>query len=410
MHPSVRSVCSGETPPGAGRNCGGCTRLFHVRICIVYDCIYPHTVGGAERWYRNLAERLAADGHEVDYLTLRQWPEGEEAGVSGVRVIAVGPRLGLYANGRRRLWPPLRFGLGVFAHLARSGGGYDVVHTASFPYFSLLAAGALRRVRGYRVVVDWHEVWTRAYWREYLGPAAGAAGWRVQRLCLRVPQRAFCFSRLHERRLHELGFRGEVTVLRGQYAGPAGGLVPAGDPPVVVYAGRHIPEKRVPALVPALQRVRETLPTVRAEIFGDGPDRPEVLRGVAALGLTDAVAVSGFAPQERIEEALGRALCLVLPSRREGYGLVVVEAASHGTPSIVVEGPDNAAVELVEEGVNGTVARSAAAEDLAAAIVRVHEAGPALRESTVAWFERHHEELALAGSLDAVAAAYAGDG
>ena len=31
-----------------------------VRICLVYDCLYPHTVGGAERWYRNLAERLAA--------------------------------------------------------------------------------------------------------------------------------------------------------------------------------------------------------------------------------------------------------------------------------------------------------------------------------------------------------------
>ena len=33
-----------------------------VRICLVYDCLYPHTVGGAERWYRNLAERLARTG------------------------------------------------------------------------------------------------------------------------------------------------------------------------------------------------------------------------------------------------------------------------------------------------------------------------------------------------------------
>src|SRR5262249_48379662 len=44
-----------------------------VRICIVYDCLYPHTVGGAERWYRNLSERLADEGHDVTYLTLRQW-------------------------------------------------------------------------------------------------------------------------------------------------------------------------------------------------------------------------------------------------------------------------------------------------------------------------------------------------
>ena len=62
-----------------------------MRICLVYDCLFPHTVGGAERWYRNLGERLAADGHDVTYLTLRQWERGEDPGVPGVRVIAVGP-------------------------------------------------------------------------------------------------------------------------------------------------------------------------------------------------------------------------------------------------------------------------------------------------------------------------------
>jgi hypothetical protein len=35
-----------------------------MRICLVYDCLYPYTVGGAEHWYRNLSERLAEGGHE----------------------------------------------------------------------------------------------------------------------------------------------------------------------------------------------------------------------------------------------------------------------------------------------------------------------------------------------------------
>ena len=64
---------------------------------------------------------------------------------------------------------------------------------------------------------------------------------------------------------------------------------------------------------------------------------------------------------------------------------MVIEAASHGTPSVVVAAPDNAAVELVEEGVNGFVAASDAPADLAAAMARV-AAGPALRESTAAWW------------------------
>ena len=376
-----------------------------MRICIVYDCIYPHTVGGAERWYRALAERLVEAGHEVDYLTLRQWPEDEDAGLEGVNVIAVGPELELYARGRRRLAPPLRFGVGVLVHLARRGRRYDVVHTASFPYFSLLAAGLIRPLGRYRIVVDWHEVWTRRYWREYIG-AAGEIGWRVQRACLRIPQRAFCFSRLHARRLTEEGYRNEVTILRGEYAGGAGGLSAAADPPLVVFAGRQIPEKRVPALVPAIARARERIPGLRGEILGDGPDRPEVSRQVAALGLGDVIDLPGFVSPERVAESLSRALCLVLPSRREGYGLVVVEAASTGTPSVVVADPDNAAVELIDEGVNGTVADSAEPEALAAAIGRVHEGGTALRESTAAWFHDHRDELSLDRSLDTVAAAY----
>jgi hypothetical protein len=63
-------------------------------------------------------------------------------------------------------------------------------------------------------------------------------------------------------------------------------------------------------------------------------------------------------------------------------------------------------VELVEDGVNGFVAASATPEDLAAAIVAVHDAGVRLRDSTAAWFERHSDELSLTRSLDAVAAAY----
>ena len=77
-----------------------------MRICLVYDCLFPHTVGGAERWYRNLGERLAAAGHDVTYLTLRQWATDEPPDVRGVNVIPVGPRMELYVGARRRIVPP----------------------------------------------------------------------------------------------------------------------------------------------------------------------------------------------------------------------------------------------------------------------------------------------------------------
>ena len=58
-------------------------------------------------------------------------------------------------------------------------------------------------------------------------------------------------------------------------------------------------------------------------------------------------------------------------------------------PVVVVADPDNAAAELVEEGVNGTVARSADPGELAAAILRINEGDEPLRASTVDWYRRN---------------------
>jgi glycosyltransferase involved in cell wall biosynthesis len=386
-----------------------------MRICLVYDCLYPYTVGGAERWYRNLAERLAAAGHEVSYLTLRQWERGEPLDVDPrVRVAAVGPRMALYtASGRRRILPPLVFGVGVLCHLLRHPRRYEVVHTCAFPYFSLLAAALVRPLGRFALVVDWHEVWSRGYWRSYLGRFGGAIGYRVQLACARLPQRAFCFSRLHGGRLREEGMRGELTILEGEYAGPLQPPAPApAEPsapaePLVVFAGRLIPEKRAPLAVAALARAAAQIPGLRGEFYGDGPEREALERAIAEHGLVGVASAPGFVDAERIYAALGRAMCMLSTSCREGYGMVVIEAAAHATPAVVVAGPDNAAVELVEDGVNGVVADGDDPETIARAIVRIHEGGSALRESTARWFAANARRLSLEHSLQVVLERYA---
>jgi glycosyltransferase involved in cell wall biosynthesis len=381
-----------------------------MRVCVVYDCLFPHTVGGAERWYRDLAERLAAEGHhEVTYLTLRQW-DRRSAGAdidARVRVVTAGPRMALYtAGGRRRILPPLLFGAGVFLHLLRHGRRYDVVHTCAFPYFSLLAAALLAPLRGYELIVDWFEVWSRAYWRDYLGGVGGRIGELVQHLCARAPQRAFCFSELHAQRLREAGLRGEVMVLRGLYAGSREPLVPRPADPLVLFAARLIPEKQVTLGVAAVALAAQRIEGLRAVFLGDGPERAALDAAIVEHGLQDVLTAPGFAATETVETEMRRALCVLLPSRREGYGLVVVEAAARATPSVVVAGEDNAATELIEEGVNGAIASRADPRAVAGAIVRVHEAGIALRERTARWFAQNAEQLSLESSLRTVLESY----
>ena len=376
-----------------------------MRVCLVFDCLYPYTVGGGERWYRALAEGLARREQDVTYLTRLQWDPAAGADVPGVDVVAVTPAMDLYVEGRRSISVQVRFGIGVFRHLLRHGRSYDVVQTPGL-HVSLLAVLAARCFRRFELVVDWWEVWTREYWSEYLGGLAGRIGWLGQRLMARSRHRALCFSRLHARRLEELGHRGEITIVEGLSVLPAEPLEPLPAEPLVVFAGRHIPEKQAPAIVPAVALARQRIPALRAEIYGDGPDRDEVLRLIEEQSLDGAVAAPGFAASETVRETMRRALCHLFPSRREGYGLVVVEAASLGVPTVAVRSPDNAALELVEEGVNGFVADSAEPEALADAIVRVEEAGPELRRSTADWFRQNRERLSLETSLDTVLQVY----
>jgi glycosyltransferase involved in cell wall biosynthesis len=373
-----------------------------MRICIVYDCLFPWTIGGAERWYRALGERLAADGHEVTYLTLRQWDEADTPMVPGVKVIPVAGRMLLYDGGKRRVLPPILFGIGIFLHFLRYGRRYDYVHTASFPFFSLLAIGALRPVFSYRIAVDWIEVWTRDYWRSYLG-SLGVIGWWVQRASARFRQRAYSFSQLHGRRAENLLGLTSVEVLPGFYDGkgdlpPVGAAVPA----MAVYAGRMIPEKRIPLLIDALALCMDRDSSLRATIFGRGPEFERIAGKVADLGLRGRVSLPGFVEQSVMEEAMASASVLVQPSEREGYGIVVAEASARGTPVVVIEGPDNAATELVDDGENGFKAKDAQPETLAACIEDCLAGGEALRRSTRDWYQRNAHRLSMQSSMDVV--------
>jgi glycosyltransferase involved in cell wall biosynthesis len=281
-----------------------------------------------------------------------------------------------------------------------------VLDTCSFPYFSLLAAALVKPVMRYELVVDWFEVWSRSYWRSYLG-AAGAVGELVQRVCARVPQRAHCFSELHARRLESEGLRGSVTVLRGLLAGDEDVEEPLPVEPVVLFAGRLIPEKRVGLAVAAIALAARRVEGLRGVVLGEGPEQEALREAIEEHEAGGIVRAGGWASAETLIAEMRGAMCMLLTSSREGYGLVVVEAALHGTPSVVVAGPDNAATELIEEGVNGTIAPGAEVAEVADAIVRIHEAGFAMRESTVRWMRAHREELSLESSLRKVLASYA---
>jgi glycosyltransferase involved in cell wall biosynthesis len=379
-----------------------------LRILFVYDCLYPHTIGGFERFYRDLAERLAMH-HEITYLTRSQWAADQQPDCPpGVKLIALDSGRDLYtASGRRRILPPLRFGAGVLFHLLRNRHRYDIVHTCSFPYFPLISASIARTAGGPPIVTDWIEVWSRDYWRRYLGPIGGAIGDAVQKLCIRLTANAFTLSELTANALRANGYRKHPVILKGLST-----TAPTNSPqlqrePLVVFAGRHIPEKHVIAIPAAIGLARQQLPGLHAVIFGDGPERGRVSAEINRLGLEDVIRCPGFVAWHEVDDAMRRAMCLILLSEREGYGSVVIEAIARGTPAIVVQGPDNASTSLIVENVNGFVSPSTQPAGLAEQIIKIHRAGPELIARTYDWFRQHADKIGIEASIAQIEEVYA---
>ena len=168
--------------------------------------------------------------------------------------------------------------------------------------------------------------------------------------------------------------------------------------PLVLFAGRLIPEKRVTLGVAAVALAAQRIEGLQGVFYGDGPEREALREAIAAHGAEAIVAAPGFAEAELVEADMRRALCMLLPSRREGYGMVVVEASAHATPSIVVAGEDNAATELVEEGSTAWSCRAPSPRRSRTRSCACTRRGRRCARAPLGWFAEHAERT-VAGVL-----------
>jgi glycosyltransferase involved in cell wall biosynthesis len=105
--------------------------------------------------------------------------------------------------------------------------------------------------------------------------------------------------------------------------------------PHYLYVGRLAPEKAVPTLIAAFGQIYRSQPQAQLTLVGSGPMQQELQALVASLGLQQAVHFAGAAGIDTLPGYFLDATCLVLPSRREPWGLVVNEALSYGCPAVV---------------------------------------------------------------------------
>ena len=368
---------------------------------IAYDCLFPFASGGGERVYRRMAELLVERGVPVDYVTRRQWAAGTEP-VLPFRAVPVWAGDIHDAEGTRTTRSAIAFASALFRHFVRRRRMYDAVVVGALPVLNVFAVHLALVGSGAVVIADWLEIWPYRTWRRYSGALTGSVAWVLQGVGLRLGRIHTVNSRFTAERMrgHRSGARPVVLGLVDLVGEAADASVERGGVPLALFVGRHIPDKQLDTVPAAIGEARLAHPGLRGVIAGTGPETARVQRMVEDLALGDVIEFAGRVDDDELGRLFASASVLVHPSRREGFGLVVAEAASHATPSVVVAAEDNAAAELVVDGVNGVISRSAGPTDLADAIGRVLDAGTAMRASTLDWFHRERTARSLARSVD----------
>ena len=112
-------------------------------------------------------------------------------------------------------------------------------------------------------------------------------------------------------------------------------LLPGSDVRLLLSVGRLADEKNHAGLLRAFAHVAGRYPDVQLWLAGDGPRRKDLLRQRKDLGLEDRVVFLGA--RHDVPELMRAADVFVLPSRYEGFGLVVAEAMASGTPVVATD-------------------------------------------------------------------------
>jgi glycosyltransferase involved in cell wall biosynthesis len=323
-----------------------------MKIGIVYDCLYPYSKGGVEKRIDEFARRLAAR-HEVHLFSMKYWEGNAVRRTDNIYYHGVCRAEELYnRNGKRSIFQAVRFSFFLFFALIKEE--LDWVECQNIPYFPCFPCFLYCLIRKKPLIIVWYEVWG-SYWYEYIG-WKGGFGVLIERMASRLTENHIAVSNQTQRNFIKVGkVHPPVIPPTGIDMRMIDEAQPSSELFDVLYVGRLIAEKNVDLLVESLSIAN--LPNIRCGIIGDGPERENLEALTRRLYLTERVKFLGFV--ENVYGYMKSAKIFVTPSRREGFGIVVVEANACGTPVLVLNHPNNAATELII-GKNGFICQDGA--------------------------------------------------
>ncbi|MFC7497482.1 MULTISPECIES: glycosyltransferase family 4 protein [unclassified Nocardioides] len=275
--------------------------------------------GGSERYVETMARGLVERGARVSIFCAAHDEAPSDEVVDGVRYVRRGNHLEIYLYG---LWMLLRRGFG------RIDAVVDVQN--GLPFFTRLGTRK-------PVVVLVHHV-HREQWPVIFPGLLGKVGWWIERRLAPALYRGCQYvavSRATRTELMELGIsKRRLAVVHNGTAAPPDILPTKTAYPSLVVVSRLVPHKQIEHAIDAVVALRDAHPSIRLSIVGSGWWEDDLQKYVANAGVGDLVTFEGFVTEARKHEILARSWLMLLPSIKEGWGLVIGEAGSHRVPTI----------------------------------------------------------------------------
>jgi glycosyltransferase involved in cell wall biosynthesis len=318
-----------------------------MKIAMVYDAIYPWIKGGGEKRIYELGKRLVLQGHELHLFGVKWWTGSDVIECKGMILHGVCEKMELYINGRRSIYEAMVFSIRLMPHLMEEK--FDIIDVTSFPFFSCFSTKIVSMRNRTQMVITWHEVWGD-HWYEYIGKF-GFFGKVVEYLVSRLVSKSITVSMMTKNNLELLGIDSEnISIISNGIDIKRIDSIKASEQKCdIIFVGRLIKEKNVDILIKAIYIARNNFPDIKCFIIGNGPEKRNLTELVIKYGLLGKIRFFDFMKYDDVIARIKSSKMLVLPSSREGFGMVVIEAFACGIPVITVKEERNAASELVNE-------------------------------------------------------------
>jgi glycosyltransferase involved in cell wall biosynthesis len=305
--------------------------------------------GGSEVYAERVADGLASLGHRVTLLTARYaGSTASETRPSGVRVLRCGGRLGVYPRA-------------ALAVLQRRVPRPDIIIEAQNGIPFLAAVWAPRTPRVVLVHHVHREQWPVVFPR----PIARLGWWVESRLAPRLNRRTpyVTVSQVSRAELADLGIEPDrIRVVHNGVIPPPSHDVLRTTHPQLLVLGRLVPHKRIEVAMDVAQRLRGEFPTLRLVIAGRGWWEEQLRQEIEVRGIGDFVDLVGFVSTEDRHRLYAGSWVSLVPSLKEGWGLVVVEAGMNHTPSVAFHGAGGVSESIID-GQTGSLAAADDVED-----------------------------------------------